>query len=301
MANRVCQKCGEEYSDTYKKCPFCEEEEAIRRGHPLHRQNGGKRLDTRRRSSGGVGGILLLLTFVIVLGVLVYVFWGDRIADTVGIRSDPAELGFGSGDGEEDEEAPPLELDPPEPVSLLTMSQSAMTLSVGETALLTVSGMEGEVVWTSSNEEVATVSGGTVTGMAGGTVTITAEVEGEIATCALEINGAPPEKPDEQDPEQDPDPVPSSTPGENTGTTAPATPSKTELSLNKTDFTLRPEDPATVQMTVNGTSSKVTWTSKDTSVVTVSDSGLVTRVGTGTTTVTASVDGQTLECTVRVK
>ena len=32
MNNRQCPKCGEEYSDTYRTCPFCEEEAAIRRG-----------------------------------------------------------------------------------------------------------------------------------------------------------------------------------------------------------------------------------------------------------------------------
>ena len=34
MSNRRCPKCGEEYSDTYRSCPFCEEEAAIRRGRP---------------------------------------------------------------------------------------------------------------------------------------------------------------------------------------------------------------------------------------------------------------------------
>ena len=27
MANHVCPNCGQEYSDTYRKCPFCEEAE----------------------------------------------------------------------------------------------------------------------------------------------------------------------------------------------------------------------------------------------------------------------------------
>ena len=298
MANRVCQKCGEEYSDTYKTCPFCEEDEAIRAGHPIHRQNGGKRLDTRQRSSGGVGGVLLLLTCVVVLGVLVYVFWGDRIADQLGIRSTPTELGLGGEDSEDEPDPDPQPVEPPEPVSLLTMSQSAMTLSAGETALLTVSGLEGEAVWTSSNEAVATVDGGTVTGVSGGTATITAEVDGEIATCALEINGEPSAPPDEQAD----DPEPSAQPSGDTGSSGTSNPpASTDLSLNKTDFTIRPEDTPTVQLRVSGTDSKVTWTSQDTNVVTVSESGVVTKVGPGTTTVTATVDGQTLECTVRVR
>ena len=55
MGSRHCAKCGEDYSDTYKRCPFCEEEKAIRQGHPPHRQ-GGKRLEKQRaRASGGAG------------------------------------------------------------------------------------------------------------------------------------------------------------------------------------------------------------------------------------------------------
>ena len=124
-------------------------------------------------------------------------------------------------------------------------------------------------------------------------MTITAEVDGEIATCALEINGEPPVKPEEE-PVNDPPVSPSG--NDSGGSTTPA-----DLSLNKTDFTIRPEDTPTVQLKVNGTSSKVAWASKDTNVVPVSDSGLVTKVGAGTTTVTATVDGQTLECTARVR
>ena len=54
MGSRHCAKCGEDYSDTYKRCPFCEEEAALRSGHPLRRR-GGKRLEGGRQSSGGAG------------------------------------------------------------------------------------------------------------------------------------------------------------------------------------------------------------------------------------------------------
>ena len=40
MANRRCPKCGEEYSNTYRACPFCEEEDAIKHGRPLRRHGG---------------------------------------------------------------------------------------------------------------------------------------------------------------------------------------------------------------------------------------------------------------------
>jgi len=283
MSNRVCPTCGEEYSDTYRTCPFCEEERAIRQGHPPHRQ-GGKRLEKQRaRGSGGAGGVLLLLTVVIIAGALFYVFFGDRISDTFGIRSDPAELGFSTD--EEDtadnttEETPAADA---LPESALVMSQSAMTLAAGETALLTASGVEGDVVWSTSDDQVAVVEGGAVTAKAGGTALITAAVGEETAVCSVEVEGEPPAPPVSDQP-----------------STQPSGASGTKLSLNKTDFTLRSGDPP-VQMKVKGTESAVTWASKNTSVVTVSDTGVVTRVGSGRTTVTATVDGQTLECTVRV-
>lgn len=285
MSNRVCPNCGEEYSDTYRTCPFCEEEKAIRQGHPPHR-HGGKRLEKQRaKGGGGAGGVLLLLTVVIIAGALAYVFFGERIADTMGIRSDPAELGFTTGDedpadSQPEEEAPPVDT---QPASALVMSQSAMTLTAGETALLTVTGLEGDVVWSTSDEQIAVVDGGRVTAKAGGTAVITAAIGEESAVCSVEVEGDPPAPPE---PETGAQPSGGGTSG-------------AQLSLNKTDFTLRSGDPP-VQMKVKGTDSAVTWASKNTSVVTVSDSGLVTRVGSGRTTVTATVDGQTLECTVRV-
>ena len=57
----------------------------------------------------------------------------------------------------------------------------------------------------------------------------------------------------------------------------------------------------TVQLKVKGTDSPAVWSSANTAVATVSESGLVKWAGKGTTTVTATVDGQTLECIVRGK
>ena len=83
MGNRVCPDCGEEYSTTYRKCPFCEEDAALKQGTPIHRR-GGRRLEKGR--DGGVGGILLVVLGVVVLGMVGYALVGDRIADAVGIR-----------------------------------------------------------------------------------------------------------------------------------------------------------------------------------------------------------------------
>ena len=49
MAMKRCPICGEKYSDTYKDCPFCEEEEALREGEQLRR--GGRRAARSRQFS----------------------------------------------------------------------------------------------------------------------------------------------------------------------------------------------------------------------------------------------------------
>lgn len=308
MSNRHCPKCGEDYSDTYRTCPFCEEEAAIKRGKPLRRRS-GKRVEKRQRGgSGGAGGVLLLLTGVIILGVVGYVFFGEQVADAMGIRTDAGQEDLqeppvpdGSGgepdgagepaipdgpDGEPDGAGEPAVTPPegdapdsggaepapsepdPEPAGPLALSQSSISIPAGETALLTASGGSGEVSWSTSNENIATVEGGSVTGKAGGTVTITAAAGEETAECRVTITGDP-------------------------------WVSTANLSLNKTDFTFGSSEKVTLK--VKGTDSPVTWSSANTGVATVSDGGVVQWAGKGTTTVTASVDGQTLECIVRAK
>ena len=106
MSNRLCPKCGEEYSDTYKKCPFCQEEEAIRQGRPLHRHSGRRE---SRRQSGGAGGVLLLVTGVMLLGIIGLLFFGDHLTDAVGIRGDTSKDPLPQQDSSED---PPAEHDP---------------------------------------------------------------------------------------------------------------------------------------------------------------------------------------------
>ena len=81
-------------------------------------------------------------------------------------------------------------------------------------------------------------------------------------------------------------------------TTGSGTTTSTSLSLTRTDFTLSKAYPS-YRVKVNGTSSTPVWSIGNTAVATVSADGTVTYVGKGTTTLTCSVDGQTLTCTVR--
>lgn len=299
MSNRRCPKCGEEYSDTYRSCPFCEEEAAIKRGHPPRRS--GRRVEKRQNArSGGAGGVMLLLTGLIILGVVGYVVFGDDVADAVGIRDTQEQS---PPDSEPDRTDPPAQtqpdasapadLTPPdaddepgekpnpgvtaEPAGPLSLSQTDITIPAGETGRLTASGGSGEIVWSSSNPEIASVDGGAVTGKAGGTVTITAQSGEETAACQVKVEG---------DPWIDPN-IP-------------------DLSLNKTDFTFGQSDtPVQMKLLIKGTRNvyegDVTWTSANTGVASVSDKGVVSWVGKGTTTVTAAVGDKTFECIVRAK
>ena len=81
--------------------------------------------------------------------------------------------------------------------------------------------------------------------------------------------------------------------------------SPSAVSLNKTSTTLRAGDTETLIATVlpaDATNKNVTWTSSNTSVATVSSSGVVTAKAAGTVTITATAGdgGKTATCTVNV-
>lgn len=162
--------------------------------------------------------------------------------------------------------------------------------NVGETyqfkATLTPADAHGDIVWKSSNPNVASVSwNGLVTAVSKGTVTITASIEGVgerscIVRCQLSD---------------------SSSSGTTSTTTTPApttSPAPSGLSLNREDFTLSKAG-ETWRLIVSGTSSAVTWSSSDPAIATVGADGTVTAVSKGTCRVSATVDGVTLKCIVR--
>lgn len=290
MENLHCNRCGEEYSSTYRKCPFCQEAAAERRGRPIYRR--GKRLDLRQRSAGA-GGVIKMVILSVALVVVGLVVFGDDIAGFLGIRTqssliqqdDPIstvpvtgediQTGTGSEDASQSGENTGTgentggETDASQTESVpLSIDQTSITIPSGETARITATGGSGEIVWTSSNDEIATVSGGSVTGVAGGTVTITATTGDETVTCTVTVTGDPWVSP-------------------------------VQLTLNREDFTLSEKYPS-FQMKVSGTDSPVTWSSSNVNVATVDSNGVVKRVGKGNATITAQVDGQKLTCIVRV-
>ena len=104
MAMKRCPVCGEKYSDTYKSCPFCEEEEALQSGAQIRRTapgRGGKRTAARNRQPNLLSPILIVL-IVIMAALLVYLLFGDRIAERL------------SG-GEETQDTPTEDVTPQQP------------------------------------------------------------------------------------------------------------------------------------------------------------------------------------------
>lgn len=165
MSLLKCPKCGEMFSDSYKTCPFCEEDEAFANGgkKPV---NPGRRV--HRQKSPSILGPTLVLVLVLVAGVLLYTL-------------------IGSGKPGDDQPDPPNT-----PTVTLSLDQTALELTVGGTGKLTATGAEG-ITWASSNAGVAAVGeDGTVTAVAAGTATISASAEGaDPVTCTVTVKEAP--------------------------------------------------------------------------------------------------------------
>ena len=200
------------------------------------------------------------------------------------VSSGTATITATTNDGSNKSATCTVTVDIPVPATSISLSQTAATLtSQGETLQLTATVLpenatNKSVTWTSSNTSVATVSNtGLVTAVSSGTATITATTtdgSNKSATCTIIVNI----------------PVPA-----------------TSISLNQTAATLTSQG-ETLQLTAtvlpeNATDKSVTWTSSNTAVATVSNTGLVTAVSSGTATITATTnDGsnKSATCTVTV-
>ena len=159
------------------------------------------------------------------------------------------------------------------PVASVTVTPASASVQVGQTVQLTATPRDANgnalsgraVTWSSTNTTVATVSGtGLARGATAGSATITATSEGQSGTSAVTVTVAPVA----------------------TVTVSPAA------------AAIQPGQ--TVQLTAttkdaNGnilTGRTVTWVSNSNAAATVSSSGLVTGVATGTALITATSEGK---------
>jgi uncharacterized protein YjdB len=163
------------------------------------------------------------------------------------------------------------------PVAAVSVTAAQSTITAGSTTQLSVSATDAsgvpqarEITYTSSAPTVASVSGtGSVTAVGAGTATITATSEGRSGTVTITV--LPPIA----------------------VLLTPATAFVGQGGTQQLTVTLR--DPATGALLTGQTP---VYTTSDAAVATVSATGLVTMVGPGTATITATNNGRTGTATV---
>ena len=215
MAMKRCPVCGEKYSDTYRDCPFCEEEEALREGAKLRR---GRRAAPRSRQFSLVTPTLIVLIFMMA-GLLVYLLYGDQLKekfqkggedvtppteDVTPVKPQPTEPDVTEPEPDDTPGSEPGTM-PEAPTDTTTttdygkmmalpsglkLSTEDFTLrSVGETATIKVSGGSGSYTWASEDEGVASVDQtGKVTAISKGTVNIVVSDGSKKGVCIVRCN-----------------------------------------------------------------------------------------------------------------
>ena len=220
-----CETCGEDYSITYKRCPFCDE----RPGRSPRAGAGGG-----RRVSGGANPLqvfILLLSVVLIIAALFIVFTtvapllsrkeptpqqpDQQPSISQPVQTEPSTPGSTDEPGtdtpsveEPGTETPgtdlPVTPDVPtvsDPVIVtkvnsLSLNKTDFTLAANETFAFkaNVDPADTKITWSSSNESAATVSADGVvanvnTGAHQVKVTITATAGDKTATCTVYCRG----------------------------------------------------------------------------------------------------------------
>lgn len=149
----------------------------------------------------------------------------------------------------------------------ITLDNTSLTVALNGTARLTATiepnnATNKNIIWASSNESIATVTGGVVSGLKEGTCIITASTNnGFIATCNISVQVIEI--------------------------------SVTGLTISNTTLKLDKDTTTQYQLSVsyipsNTTQTGVTWLSTNTQVATVNRDGLISILGKGTTNIIAT-------------
>lgn len=163
-------------------------------------------------------------------------------------------------------------------VTSVELNLKTLDMKIGESSNLSATvkpanATNKNVDWTSSNNSVATVDeSGNVTAVREGTAVITVEtVDGKTtATCTVTVTKVP----------------------------------VSSITLDKTKAELEEDDTLTLTATIapsDASYKTVTWTSDNKSVATVDGNGNVTARTVGNAKITATADGKTATCSIKVK
>lgn len=338
MAMKRCPICGERYSDTYKYCPFCEEEEEYvpeeepRRAAPRR----GMRTGGARQPNLITPVLIVLIVFMAAL--LIYLLWGDKIAarfkkddgpDKPGVQEPAVPDGSGSSAVTPPETEAPAGPDSSaanpgtsapgtgepggsDPVMPENPGSSATTPPVAPAAgsYEAVNALPGGLTLNKTDFTRSVSEGAYQLRASGGSGTYT-WVSQDPGIASVDSTGRV-------------TPISSGTtnilatdgsrkavcivrvrggsaPAASGGTTsAPAdTGSSGGNTLNREDMTLSVGEQ--FKLKLSGVTTGLSWSCADTGIATVAGDGTVTGVSKGTTRVTVSWDGQSRTCIVRVK
>lgn len=159
-------------------------------------------------------------------------------------------------------------------VAEVVLDIKKLTVNVGESGTLTATVLpenatDKTIIWTSSDDDIATVSGGTVKGISEGTATITATAGNKSANCVVTVKTVPLQA----------------------------------ISLDKTELKLDPDESVYLEVRFhpeNASDKTVTWSSSDDDVAEVDSYGKVTANKAGKATITAKAGSLTATCEVTV-
>lgn len=326
MQTIKCPNCGKHFATTYKNCPFCNSPSPVKQ----EPRKGGKRLAGKQQkpvpvlnpetppqnpapspkaepdasvSAPGVApvpspepelqynpprrnpfwrrffifcSIILILAAIFIVASIMKTLFGDKGTPALPESSPVTTV------------SPSSSADPNVLTGIVISPAKVNLEAVRDTTQLTIApqpetAQADGVTWNSQNPAVAMVDEmGLVTAVSRGSTTITAACGEWTATCMVTVG------------------VEASASPSSPGTSSTPTSNTDGPSLTRTDFTLASAGES-YQVRVSGATGSVAWAVKDPSIATVSENGVVTAVGKGKTTVTATVDGQTLECIVRVR
>lgn len=159
-------------------------------------------------------------------------------------------------------------------VSGVSLNQSSLSMTVGQSQLLsaTVSPSNATnraITWSSSNSNVASVSGGAVTARNPGTATITATADGKSASCQVTVKGI----------------------------------EVSHVTIDRASAELRIGDTIQLNASVypsNAADRSVSWSSNNSAIAAVSSTGLVTAKSEGLVRIWARAGGKEEYCSILV-
>ena len=328
-----CDHCGEEYSESYRRCPFCADYDAdveyetqrIRAetfGGPqptpptrTANRSGGKRVAYKNRRGGGytrvsagkiIAWLLSLIVIIAAVWILVtqvkpFIDNGEKVPpdamNTPAVENTPNVENTPTADptpgvSQTPDVSPSPQIPAGDTAAGFTLNKSEFTLNDDYPDPITLkvtfspAGTTATINWSSSDPDVASVdaNGKISHGSKRGTAVITASMANGVKQTCKVYNR-----------------VTSGTAWQENTNPSPS-PTRTSYKLNKTDFTFYEKGEST-KLRVDGYTGTITWSSSNTSLVTVSSSGTVKAVGSGTKTCTITAtleDGTKLEAIARI-